>query len=153
QNMTNFQNAELVATPGGLAGVVGVSVQSRLWGADTNLRYNAYNDGCLRVDALAGARYLGLDESVLITENLLDLNNGNQFLLADRFATRNRFWGGQVGAQAEYHWGPWVLSVQGKFGMGDTHQTAYITGATVSTPLGGAPTTTPGGLLALQSNI
>ena len=40
----------------------------------------------------------------------------------DRFATRNQFYGAQVGAEAVYCWGRWSGGIRGKVALGDSHQ-------------------------------
>jgi hypothetical protein len=57
------------------------------------------------VDVLAGFRFLELTEGLAITEDLtvdprVPLAGGTAFRVHGQFTTRNRFYGGQVGARA-----------------------------------------------------
>ncbi len=154
---TNAEFGELVAFPGILAGTATVTTKSELWGADADLRRQilCWND--LHVDLLAGFRYLRLDESLGITENLLVTSpgalTGSTIVVRDSFGTKNEFYGGQIGAEAEWHWGNWYVDAIGKVGLGENHQTVDINGSTTFTLPTGLVTTQPGGLLALPTNI
>jgi hypothetical protein len=149
---------------------------SNLWGLESNLRCrlccgstgcnDCCNCGCgadpgwtYRVDGLAGVRYLNLREDLTITENVQNLptapppvNNARAFVYDD-FATRNQFYGGQVGLDAEFSRGPWSLDVTGKVALGDTHQDLSINGFQNVTFANGVKQTFVGGLLAERSNI
>src|SRR5262249_28118375 len=114
--------------------------------------------GCnYRLDALAGFRYLDLNEGLGIAENLTVLPTvpvlgGTNFVVADRFDTRNQFYGGQVGVRGEVSSGPLFATAAAKVALGDNHQSVDIAGFTrIASPRTGV-TTQPGGLLALPSN-
>jgi Putative beta barrel porin-7 (BBP7) len=155
-------DAELVAEPGVLAGAVGVGLSTQLQGADLDAVYSptgsgSYADG-FRLEFLGGFRWLQLKEGLGINENLQVLPGvpgigGEIFDVLDAFGANNNFYGGQVGAHAEFRRGAWFLDVCGKLGLGDTHETVTVVGATSITPVAGPTTTARGGLLALPSNI
>jgi hypothetical protein len=109
---------------------------------------------------IAGFRYLDLQEDLVITENITilpgapaPLNPGDMISVTDRFETRNRFYGGQLGARGEWYRGCWFVNATGKIALGSTRQQVSIRGNTVFTPAGGAAVTQEGGLLALPTNI
>jgi hypothetical protein len=166
-------NAELVAflppsaVQGGLAGSVDVERKSTFWGTDLNLRRNLLcGPGGGFLDLFFGYRMLGLEESLTIGESLLAVGNqvgvlpggatallvpnGTALMVTDRFSVNNKFYGGQVGLNGEWHFGCWSLG--GKFGvaLGNTQQVVDITGVTMSMTPGGGVTSGVGGLLALQ---
>jgi Putative beta barrel porin-7 (BBP7) len=159
---TGGEVSELVSLPGTLSGVVAVSAPSRMWGAEGNALCNLYCcgdcDSGTRIDLIAGFRYLELDESVSITETLLisptvPVIGGSTIGVFDGFSTHNYFYGGQVGARAEWWRNRTFVNVTGKVALGDTHETVDINGNTVITPPGGKPSILPGGILALPTNI
>src|SRR5262249_44828964 len=77
---------------------------------------------------------------------------GNRFIVNDSFATRNRFYGGQLGLDGEWRLGRFFLGGVVKVGLGQTHQEVDIAGMQqLFTPAGGK-TAFNGGLLALPSN-
>jgi hypothetical protein len=145
---------QAVTAPGLLSGGISVARKSTLWGADINLNRQCWccENGYLTL--LGGFRYLGLDESLDITESLLTGANtgvpGTVIVVNDHFATSNRFYGGQLGAAGEYRLGCWSFAGKAKVALGVTQQWANITGFTTQTLPGGTPQTLPGGLLALQ---
>jgi hypothetical protein len=109
---------------------------------------------------IGGFTFLQLNENLVITENITVLPTapppfvpGSTIMVTDRFETRNNFYGGQIGARAEWWRGAWFMNVRGVVALGDTHQEVHISGSTVFTSPGGAPITQPGGLLALPTNI
>jgi hypothetical protein len=151
--LTGLEDAELVALPGVVAGGISVTETSRLFGADLNLRTNLWRGCCYNFDLLGGFRFIGLDNSLTITENLLTLNNpGGAFIVQDRFSTQNRFYGGQIGFDSEVRWRRWFVDTKVMFAMGSMHENANIGGNTVNTAPGGAVSVFNGGLLALSSN-
>ncbi len=156
--VTGLEDSELVAFPNVLAGGVQVTASSRLTGADLNLRTNLWRGCCWRIDWLTGFRYLSLDESLNIMENLMPLAGsnfpaGSSIMVWDNFTTHNYFYGGQIGPDIEVRRGPWSLDFLAKVALGATHETSNINGATGFMIPGQMPSLQPGGLLALPTNI
>jgi hypothetical protein len=159
------ESVELVAYPNALAGTVVASLDTRLWGAEANLRKSLCYGTTARcsnftVDLLGGFRYLSLDETLQIDEYLAVTNQpnggppiGTRFVLHDEFRTDNRFYGGQIGAQGELRRGNVFLEVKAKLALGVTHQEVSIDGATVVTPPTGPIAVRQGGLLTQPTNI
>ncbi len=166
-------NAQLVAIPpgvnpnfaGGVAGAVGVSQTTRLWGSEANLRKklfeacNAQDDCHFRVDGIFGFRFVALDEMLQINESLTDLppsifdpTNPVHILVQDQFTTKNRFYGSQLGLDSELSWGRFFLNTKLKVALGWNEESVYINGQTLNTFASGS-TLTSGGLLAQGSNI
>jgi hypothetical protein len=150
--------SELVAFPGLLAGNVAVVSSSRLWGTELNLRSNWWRGCCWRFDSLLGFRYVGLDESLKVMENLTlpasaSLPLGGGIGVSDSFGTHNNFWGGQLGAELELRQARWFLDLLGKVALGNTHEVVNINGNTTFFVPGSPPSVQSGGLLALPTNI
>jgi hypothetical protein len=152
---TGAENSELIAYPGVLAGGVAVRASSRLWGTELDLRGN-WLRGCWRVDWLAGFRYLQLDESLAISENLMIPSGpqaGTGIFVNDSFGTHNSFAGGQLGLETELRQGRWSLTLLGKVAVGNMHETVNIVGNTAFAVPGLPVNVQPGGLLAQPTNI
>jgi hypothetical protein len=157
---TGSEFSELVAFPGISTGSVAVNTTSQLWGIEGNLRCNVCCDCNQRIDIFGGFRFLDLQESITIVENINGLASApapftnQQATVFDRFATRNGFYGGQLGANYEYRMGQWFVDVKAKLGIGVTNSVIDINGAqTFFNTDGSVKSSTPGGLLALNSNI
>jgi hypothetical protein len=160
----NGEAAEEVAGTN-LTGSVTVKLSTKLLGGELNLRTNlgsdVWPDGwSYHVDGLVGFRFLQLQESLSIVENLVvlvpagALNPGDGLAVMDEFKTRNSFYGGQIGLDGELRWGRWFLNVRGKVAFGVTHQLVTIDGQTMFfQPAGNLVATQPGGLLALPTNM
>jgi hypothetical protein len=153
------QSVQRVASPGISTGSVRVEAPSDLWGIEANLRCKLCCGCDWRADLLGGFRYLDLRESVTVTENIQGLatapppfTNAMGFGF-DSFATRNHFYGGQVGVEGRWRWGRWSLGGFGKVALGTTHQELSISGGQQLTPPAVPPSGLPGNLLALNSNI
>jgi hypothetical protein len=155
--ITGAEDAELVSVPGVLTGTVAVNLSSRLQGAELNGVCNLCCGCGGRVDLLAGFRYLELNEGLQIAEDLtvnpsVPLAGGTAFRVNDQFNTRNRFYGGQIGARAEFRSGGLFVNVLGKVALGSTDQAVDVAGSTVIAPPGQVPTVGNGGLLAQPTN-
>ena len=151
---TGNQEAQLVAFPGVVTGGVTVNSNSQLWGIEGNLRHRLCCPCNGYLDLIGGFRFLELDENLTITENLTQLATGANILLMDSFATKNQFYGGQIGLDGECRvWNRWYVGGTVKVAMGMMHETVAISGATAFTVPGVAPVVQQGGLLALPSNI
>ena len=177
---SGLEDQQFVAFPPDSSGTVRVTSKSQLLGAQLNVLCNlccSCSDQCCpdtctqvgfspnggfqpsgyRVDMITGLRYLNLNEDLTIRENILLLPGspapGDQIAVVDQFGTRNNFYGGQIGARGETWRGPWFVNATGTVALGDMHQEVRINGNTTFTPLGLAPVTQPGGLLALPTNI
>jgi hypothetical protein len=153
------ETAQLTSLPGVTTGTLSVSAPSSLWGLEGNLRCLLCCGCNYRVSALAGFRNLNLNESLTITENIQGLSTApppftNQMItVTDRFATRNNFYGGQVGIDARWYWGRWSVDARGKVALGDTVQLLDISGSQRFVSPTGVVQNFNGGLLALPSNI
>jgi hypothetical protein len=148
------EDALVVATPGTSGGTVVVSTANRFWGAEANGLVNLCRDCSFRVDLLAGFRYLELKDQLGIVSQSIALppNGPMTVTTADNFNTRNRFYGGQVGAVADFWCGRWLLDLRGKLALGGMNRLIAIDGSTAFTTASGA-SVVPGGLFAQPSNI
>jgi hypothetical protein len=162
---TGNPNAGLiVAFPGAVAGSLTISNSTQLWGADGLLSTSLVCTDNLRLTGLAGVRYLDLRENLNIVDNRTDLvgvgsfdgvatNPGDKVTILDSFRTRNQFYGGELGLRGEVCLSRFVLSGTANVSLGCTHQGIAIGGLSTLIPASGAaPTSLPGGLLALPSN-
>ncbi|MBX9627034.1 MAG: BBP7 family outer membrane beta-barrel protein, partial [Gemmataceae bacterium] len=151
------QDAVLVSDPGRYAGSVAVETGARLAGAEVNGLLNLCNTERWTANLVGGFRYFDLDEYLAVYQATAGLN-GNTIpffappnppvggvLITDRVRTRNQFWGGQVGLEAEYRFGPAFLGLGTKLGFGPVHQVTEVTGQTVTAGGAGGP----GGVLAV----
>src|SRR5207247_2525037 len=104
-------------------------------------------------------RYLNLRESLTFVEDLNNsaavpapLTNARQ-IVEDRFATRNEFYGGQVGVQGRWQRERFTVDGRAKVALGVTQQALQIDGSQVVIQPNGTRITSAGGLYALSSNI
>lgn len=176
----NAENIERVADIAGQGGSVTIDRSIQLRGADLNFRWNLFqsNNPCSKlfwnIDGYAGARYMGLDESLNVSENLraysdvnvlvngvqqLAFRSGTQTFVQDRFSTRNNFIGGNIGLLAEWRFGRFFIETRGGIALGSTSQEVIIGGSTqysLPNPVAGQPVivtpTQPYGLLAQSTN-
>ena len=87
----------------------------------------------MSVQLLGGVRYINLEDS-------FQMNYGsNSFFgvttVEDRFQTRNQFFGGQLGARADYAWKMLTIGLTGKVALGNNHEVSTISGASTQTGL------------------
>ena len=174
----NAEDSELVAYPGIVSGNVNARVTTELHSFAPRFRINlacqdfcpepanacASGNGCggvccnrqagRRLDFLLGYRYVGLTESLTISEQLATSQNGvdSTFSLFDDFDVENDFHGAEVGLAFEKYRGQWSLELLGRVAIGNNHQVVAINGNTTTTT-NGVSFSDPGGILALESNI
>jgi hypothetical protein len=166
---TGMLDRELTSSPGTapgdlfkLQGTISVQNFSDFWGAEVNYRQLLCASQNYTVSGLLGFRYLDLHEGLDITENVVSqqavpgfpiFNPGNQIVVADSFHTRNQFYGGQAGLDANYYFGRFFVGGRAQLALGMTHEQIDINGSQTITTPAGQRTTFTGGLLALPSNI
>jgi hypothetical protein len=152
------QDALLVNFPGAISGTTAVNTTQFLLGAEALVRENVYLSPSLRVDALAGYRFLNLREQLHVADNFTStdpagtLPVGTAVRVADAFETINYFNGAEVGLAAAWASGPLSLEAVAKLAVGGDNHRLVINGFTTTTTPGGTPTDAPGGLLAQPTN-
>ena len=153
------QDTELVSFPGVLAGGIGVTSNTSVWGANPNFIKNCCCGPCGRFDLLLGFSYLHLEDNLTINEDLtslpgqMNVTPGTRFQVQDSFSTTNDFYGVNLGFAYERRFSHWYVDVRAGVALGDDHETTDINGHTIITTPGGVPTIYSGGLLAQPSNI
>jgi hypothetical protein len=150
--------SEVTASPGLSTGQIDIRSSTNLWGTEANLRCKACCGCNYRVGYLVGFRYLELAESLNIRETIdvlpgVPMFGGDHITVLDTFSTHNRFYGGQIGLDAEVRRGPWFADFRGKLALGDTRQVVQIGGGQTITTPAGVTSNFLGGLLALPTNI
>ncbi len=167
---TGLEDSELVAFPNVVSGTVNAFARSRLSGAAVNLRrLRCCDEGCSqwlfcgcpehycsRTELLLGYRFLELEETIQVTEDLVstDTQAPGTFDILDRFDTRNQFNGFDVGWVYRRTRGFWTCDMLLRMAIGNTRQTVTINGRTTVNDVINPPAQTlPGGLLAQTSNI
>jgi hypothetical protein len=161
-------SAFLVAAPDIATGSISAHSKVDFWGAEANVWKNIYYDEpgtTCAVDVMAGFRFLNgnsnLDmSSISVFNQTIAAGSafasfaGNRLQVLDSFATRNYFYGGQVGIKGQV----WLLDplrIEGSFrlALGDTNQNLAIAGSQVRTFADGRTAFSNAGLFALASNI
>ncbi|MCA9149663.1 MAG: BBP7 family outer membrane beta-barrel protein [Planctomycetales bacterium] len=157
---SNQPIAELAAYPGLLSGSVDANVTSNgLWGWGTNYRSVLSQCGtkCCgsRWDVAIGYRQLRMDDHIGIQERLTSplFAQGTELVLNDQFATRNAFYGLNLGLNHQLRRSDWRLDSFLNVGLGGTSSRVRVQGDTTIMQSGVPVVTQTGGLLALQSNI
>ena len=165
------EDAEIVSTPGVLAGAVDVDSYSELLGAGLRFRRQLYCesecvDSCdpcgpvlsrsSRLDFLIGSRYAQLREGIRIRETLTSLlppPEQGTFNILDEFATTNSFHGADLGVTWQRRCGPWRVDILGRLALGGVEQSADIAGQTTIAGSAADNGVFAGGLLAQETNI
>jgi hypothetical protein len=160
--LTNQPINVFVAQPG-LAGTLNIDSSIQLGSAEMSLTRNLWFTECSSFTALAGFRYIGLEEDLTITQ-VSEQTGGNATLpfagqtgfsrvaARDKFHTRNQMWAGQIGGRYEVKRGAFFGALTGKVALGPNTQTSIVEGASAASGGLNAPATFPAGVLATQSN-
>lgn len=134
--LTRDQDVIPVSVPGVQSGSVEVATTTRLTGWEITGVANLYTSPQVRLNALAGYRYLMVNEGLRIEQTTLFPQNGaNPPVLAgiaDQFDAHNRFHGGQLGLVADVTHGPVFLEASGKVALGQGIAVVRTSGQTVA---------------------
>lgn len=166
------------------AGNVAIHSGGNLQGYDANGIFNVFNGRMWRLDLLAGFRYAQLDEDLVISSSVTQSQtiattfepalglpiNGQSIIDSyntvnnriDTYATRNSFYGGQLGARSEFMFDRLSLFVGAQVGLGNMNEVVDINGLTNTTStssitptkplaLAGIPLTVPSGAAVATS--
>lgn len=109
-----------------------------LQGAEVNILGNLADTCGVRVDVLAGFRYLQLNEKLRIEQSFVSRDLSELDTWEDEFATHNYFYGGQIGVRGEYMFERFFVNGNAKLGMGVTEQRVSINGGLSQAVVGGA---------------
>jgi hypothetical protein len=162
---TRNESGVVVAAPGIDTGGINVTANYNLSGTEVNFLKNIYYEypgRTIRLDFFAGFRYLDLGEDLSITTSSLYTQQpggvfqpfaGNHLLQNDLFATRDQFYGGQVGATVKFFLDVLDVNLTGKVACGGTAEEVHIDGFQLRTLANGTIIPSRGGLLALPTNI
>ena len=157
--VSDAEDAALVAFPSVLDGRIDVRTDSEIFGADVALRHLICSGCNYTIDMILGYQFSRINEELTITEALVVTDPGGFNPLGttidtnDIFDTQNEFHGFLLGMSTEMIHGCWRVEVLTQVALGNMHQTATIDGSQVVTEPGDSPLTTSGGLLALPTNM
>lgn len=146
-----------IADPALRSGRIDITSSNRLWGAEANAALGLVRNDSLRITGLVGFRYLDMLEQFesTITSSALATGPGNNnvifggaahlapagVIVTDAFQTRNQFYGGQIGARADYTLGRIYAGAAVRVALGDTHQVIDNAGVS-SLTMNGVPAVT-----------
>ncbi len=113
-----------------------------------------------RMDFLIGYEFASLKDDLWIEEATESTAARQQIVplgttvdLFERFDVTNKFHGAALGVVFEERLCRWSLEFLMKLGLGNTRSIAFINGHTITEVPGANPVRTPGGLLALPTNM
>jgi hypothetical protein len=158
--LTNKLSSQLVAFPGTSRGsITAFDRSNNLYGAHLDLQEAMFTGDNFRLVGLLGYRFLRLDDSLGVQQDLVSTSSGGiivpgtRIQTVDRFNTENEFHGIDMGMRGELWWQQWSLNLLAKVAVGNLRRQADIAGSTLVTVPGSAPLLSQGGMLALASNI
>lgn len=144
----------VISSPNKIVGNVVVASSLQHWGADVNGIWCFFRRPGLELTLLAGGRYEDLVENLHSLATSTTLATQTIRTLDDRFATRNQFFGAQIGGSMHWQHDVLFFDVTSKVALGDTHQVVEIQGASTQTGPKASPAGSfPGGFFAQPSNI
>jgi len=183
---TDQEDVIAIAIPGLRFGTAQFTTSSEFGGGEVNFLHDLMAGDGFRITGLAGARYFNLREDLTLSQttgttasfadlgNQVGVNTGlffngaqvvtfpNVLTLTDSFQTRNEFYGGQVGMQAQWTFLPWgvtggqfFIGGQAAIALGSVQETVQISGTTnwLDSPGGNVLGSAVGGVFAQNSNI
>lgn len=145
----------IVVSPDEATGQLTIQGDSNVYGADISIRQLWHKRMGATVDFLYGYQYMGLDESLRISDRSTSLADvppiGSVRATTDQFEVENDFHGGQFGIATNYREGCWSFSSLWKIGFGSVRRRALLTGSTLNS-IDGNNAIDPNGLLVRSTN-
>jgi Putative beta barrel porin-7 (BBP7) len=144
-----------IAAPGQFAGSVQIASTLQLWGTEANSVFVLMREKDFAFSAIAGLRYVDLEEKLNISTNSSTVVGVPSTVLSqtDQFNTRNQFYGAQIGGRVNWQSGSFGADLTAKLALGDSHQTVDIQGSSTQTGPGGINGSFPGGFFTQPSNM
>jgi Putative beta barrel porin-7 (BBP7) len=156
-----------IANPGASTGQVRFDSSTQLWGAELSADLRSWSWGRLTVSTLFGFRYMDLQETYGIDQNVVSVGQvpllvfrgvpipgNNSLQISDAFNTHNQFYGGNLILRADYQILPTLtLDVTSRTAIGGTYNELNIAGSTTQLgPQGNVVAVSNGGLFAQPYN-
>lgn len=154
--LTGQAAASPIASAGRAAGTFTMLAPTEFQGAEGNFIWNLHRNPVWSLDVLAGFRYQDLGGDLTIASNTTALagpNAGTRTILFDQLSAHNHFYGGQVGARANYRWRQLVLGLTEKIALGGNMAAINTVGYNTQASPAGTVTQSAGGLLTQPSNL
>jgi putative beta barrel porin BBP7 len=144
-----------ITAPGQFAGGVQIASTLQLWGTEANSVFVLMREKDFAFSAIAGVRYVNLEEKLNISTNSSTVVGVPSTVLSqtDQFNTRNQFYGAQIGGRVNWQSGSFGADLTAKLALGDSRQTVDIQGLSTQTGPGGINGTFPGGFFTQPSNM
>jgi hypothetical protein len=157
-DVTNGNDALLVAFPGLRSGQVNFSASSNVIGNDVYARFLICRDHDSRLDFLTGWHYSRIEDSIQLRSRVTitdttSVDFGTVTNVSDRFDARNSFNGGILGLLWERQCGCWSTTALARMALGNMSERVTINGATQITRPTGQNQSSNTGLFAASSNI
>lgn len=154
---TGSPDARLISFPSQLDGTLSIEASSEFQTAEVLIRRTTRRECGWHMDVLWGYRFADLDDAVRVNDSTSALSGpiaGASLGIFDEFASENQFHGGEIGIHyMGARRGCWSLDLLAKVALGNSRFRGTVAGVTTSTDAAGNSSTTPVGLLALDSNI
>lgn len=163
---TGTQTGVIIAAPGFATGRISGSATENIWGAEANLWKNLYYDvpgTVCTLEGMAGIRYLHQDTGAKLSrfsQYNSDITGpysflaGNTISSSESFTANNNFVGGQIGLRGKVYMDPhFYVSSELTLALGGNFESLSINGTQTRVSPTTGTTVTPGGLLAMPSNI
>jgi Putative beta barrel porin-7 (BBP7) len=120
-------NSLVIADPfTGFDGNIQITTRSEVFGADGYVRIRCAQSCISRTDFVTGYQFSRINEALRINSS----TQGGALVVSDNYATYNEFHGGILGVLHDYNFGCVNLTLLGRVGLGNMHQTVVVHGQT-----------------------
>jgi hypothetical protein len=150
---TGAEAATVLAGPGLGTGAVFATDTLRFWGGEVNAIIDLCKGNRYRLDLLAGARYLKVEDQLGFTSlTVPTAGAGTRVSHSDTFSAHTNYVSGQLGLRAEYHWSYFFVNAVTKLALGSSHEEVKVGGTTLVAVPTLPPVALPGGFFAQPTN-
>ena len=156
---TGVQDSLILAYPSQQTAVLAANMTNELDSVEVLYRQSLLRQCGRDWHLVMGYRYARFAENLTVNGSTTyiaavgDIPVNTVMQVNDRFAAANEFNGAELGFVAKTQACRWSLELLGKLALGSSRSRVSIDGSTVVTEPGQSPLTSPGGLLALPTNM
>lgn len=154
--VTDRESSTALAIPGIFPGTGTLKIANSMQGAEFNGLTRFSYGPQWSFSLLAGFRYWNFVEHLSFATSSPYSDNihaASVFKTLDKFNVNNNFYGGQLGAQAEFSYRQFFCNIKGKIAFGATYEELNIYGKTETNDFASTVQNFSGGYFALPTNI
>jgi hypothetical protein len=150
---TGLRDLVPLSIPNFIDGTTRISHSIQMQGGEFNIISRGFPLYQRQLQLLMGVRYFELKEGLEIDTRWASPLDPSSVRAIDSFVTKNRFYGGQLGAKYQFETEHWTLNLVAKLAVGQNDREVRIAGNTTLDTAGSTTRNFTGGVYGVATNI